>query len=471
MKPICVDLDGTLLLTDSLAESLILLLRQNPFYLFLALIWLLQGRAYFKAAVASRTHLNPEQLIYNQNILTWLKVKKSLGHDLYLVTGANEKIAITIANYLGIFSGVLASKDINLVAKHKAKACNKQFGKYNYIYLGNSKNDLPVWQDADSVVCVTDSRRLENQCRQLGHKVEYIRQPKPTLKEFLKAVRAHQYAKNILLFIPLFLNEQLFNQELWYSAPLAFIAFCATCSITYLINDFYDLNADRQHKTKNKRGFASGRVPLIYGFYLIIAFAIIAILAQIILSNLYFTLALGIYFILSLAYSQWLKEIAIMDVLSLTVLYTLRILAGMMLIADPISNWFLTFSICFFLSLSFLKRYIELQALPIGAHIPRRGYQQSHILFVLVNGLALACLSVVIFVLYIASNKASAIYANVNILYLVAFVLFFWIQRIWLLAIDKKVNEDPVIFAIKDKISYITGILCVGLLTIAHIGF
>jgi len=470
MQPICVDLDGTLILTDSLLESFLLLIKLNPLYLFLSLIWILRGRAYFKTAVAARINLSPQHLIYNQALLNWIQIKKSLGHPIYLVSAAHQKIVTSVANYLGIFDGVLASDlHVNLKGSQKALACVKQFGEKNFIYVGNSFTDLPVWQHASEVICVTHSTKLIQRCQHEFKSVVVLARNKPTLLDYLKVIRVHQYAKNILLLVPIFLNKHIFSSALWNTVPMALIAFCLVCSMSYILNDLYDLSADRQHKTKHKRGFASGLIPISAGLYMLAIFGCVAITIQIYLHNWNFSLILAIYFILSLTYSHWLKEIVILDVLVLTLLYTLRIIAGMLLLHEPISNWFLTFSIFFFLSLSLVKRYIELQTLKPNEKILRRGYQPKHTLFVLINGITLGCFSALIFVLYVASSKAQSIYQDSNILYFVAFAIFYWLQRVWLLAIDHKVNEDPVLFAIKDKNTYWVGLVCVMLLLLAHV--
>ncbi len=472
LETICVDLDDTLLLSDSLLESILILLKRNPLNIFLVLMWMMKGISFFKNAVATHTQLDPEHLNYNSDVIKRIKEYKQQGYPIYLVTGASELIANSIADHLKLFDGVLASTKLtNLTGTNKARACIENFGENRFIYLGDCKKDLKVWKFSKKIICVSNSQSLIKRFRVLNKDIEIIARAKPKLKDYLKAIRVHQYAKNVLLLLPIFLNKDFFALPLWQAAALAFIAFCLTCSAVYIINDLYDLKADRQHKIKYRRGFASGLIPIKHGLFLFTAFIILSIGVQLVLHNSLFSIAIGLYFILSIAYTQWLKQIAILDVMVLTVLYTIRIVAGMLLLNEPLSHWFLSFSIFFFLSLSYLKRYIELSAMhPSENKIPGRGYQQQHHLFVKINGLATGCLSVVIFLLYIASTKAQHIYADSSLLYIAAFAIFYWLQRIWLLSADGKVHSDPVLFAVKDKVSYAVAFICIIAIIFAHVG-
>ena len=425
MKTVCcVDLDGTLLLSDSLFESALLLLRQNPLMIFMLLFWVLRGRAYVKAEIAKRVELESDSLPYNPAVIDWIEQQKSAGHPIYLVTAANQQVAQSIADHLGLFDGVMASSDDNNLKGHrKAQACVEAFGEKQFIYVGDSASDLAVWQKAQAAVCVSHDKKLIKKCRQIDSDGTLLERPKPRLKDYLKAIRVHQYAKNILIFVPIFLDGIFQYAELWSTLLLAFFAFCFTCSVAYIINDLYDLKADRQHEKKRHRPFASGLIPPQSGFYLLLIVIVLSVSSQLISANLNFSLVLICYFILSLAYSQRLKEMPILDVIILTVLYTSRIFAGMLFINEPISNWFLTFSIFFFLSLSFMKRYIELQTIQQAGRqlLMRRGYGAHHDLLVKICGLSCGILSILVFLLYVTSERGIEVYDYPIFLYPVAF--------------------------------------------------
>lgn len=470
MKTVCVDLDGTLVVTDTLIEAILTLVKRNPLLVFSLLVWLLHGKAYFKSAIAARVELDPQQLVYNLPVIDRIKAYKAKGHPIYLVTAAHQRFAECISKAFNFFDGIIASNDtINLSGEKKAKICSQKFGKNNFIYFGNSSQDLPVWKDAETCICITQDKQLIKNCKQQSNNVVVIAKKMPTIKDYLKLVRIHHYAKNALVFLPLLLSKELSSATVWQHV-LAFFAFCFVCSAIYIINDLYDLAADRQHKIKKRRAFASGLISIPHGLVLMLLCFAASVGIQLYLHNLYFSLIIIIYLILSTAYSVRFKEIIIFDVMILTVLYTIRILAGMVLLPDAISHWFLTFSIFFFLSLSYMKRYIEINKLDASTNaILRRGYNQQHEWFVKISGITTGFISIVIFILYVASEKAKLIYADVNLLYLIAFAILYWMQRIWLLAIEKKVNDDPIEFALKDKSSYIIAGIAAIFLILAHV--
>jgi 4-hydroxybenzoate polyprenyltransferase len=454
--PLCIDLDGTLILSDTLIESLLLLLKQKPWLVLLLPFWLCSGKARFKARLASYTTLNPNALPYHPDLLDYLTSESQKGRKVYLVTAANQAIADSIARHLNVFKQAFGSDDKrNLKGRHKRDFLNDQFGKGKYDYAGNHHCDLPIFKDAGHSIVVNASTRTHTKAEALGNVSHTFPAPKLTIKAFLKAIRIHQYVKNILLFIPLLLAHTLLNIPLLTASAWGFISFCLLASGTYLLNDLLDLEADRLHKTKCRRPLASGVMPLPLGLILCPTLIVAALIIAMCLSKT-FLIVLLTYFMLTLTYSFYLKRKALLDVFALSLLYTLRILAGMALLQMGYSNWLIIFSLFFFTSLAFVKRYTELSDLSNSERkaLYGRGYHVDNLQMIATFGVCAGFLSVLVFTFYLNSVRAVAMYTHPQFLYLICPTLLYWLSRIWLKASQNEMHEDPIVFAIKDKTSY-----------------
>ncbi|HFD31618.1 MAG TPA: UbiA family prenyltransferase [Gammaproteobacteria bacterium] len=460
--PLCVDLDGTLIQTDSLWESCLRLISQQPLLLLLLPFWLFLGKSGFKHKVSEHVNLSPASLPFNTKLLKYLTYQRLHNRHLVLVTAANKKIAEAIAAHLNIFDEILASDEQhNLSGKNKAKILIDKFGDKGFVYAGNANIDLNVWRHSAAAIVVNASETLFNKAKQITEIEENIpKENKTTLKTVLKAIRLHQWTKNLLIFTALILSHSWYNNEALQLSLLAFFSFSFAASSIYLINDLIDLEADRAHQTKKNRPLAAGTLSIPFAIFLIPFLLLLSFLfASQINSN--FISILAFYLALTTAYSLFLKPLALLDVITLTSLYTIRIVAGAIAINVPLSYWLLAFSMFIFLSLALIKRFSELKNMALlgQSSSSSRGYHVDDLPAVSLFGISSGYISVLVLVLYTHDLQASTLYKNPESLWFIAIAVLYWISHMWLLAFRGKMNEDPVLFAIHDRNSYIVTLL------------
>jgi len=464
--PLCVDLDGTLVKSDTLYDSLCMLLRRHPLYLFqVPLLLLSGGKARVKAAFAVRAPLDAAHLPYNHAVLQFLREQRQRGVSIYLATGADASLAERVATHLGLFSGVLASDGAtNLTGNHKLAILNQRFPEFDYI--GNARADLPLLAAARHAYVANPSaglRRALNSGR--FPVIQSFQDSKPLLPTLLKAIRIHQWAKNILLFFPLLLSHQISLRTL-SSAITAFFCFSFIASANYLVNDMLDIESDRHHFKKRLRPFAAGDLSVQAGIVtaLLLVAACCSLLPQL---PLPFALWLLFYAVVTSAYTLYLKRIPLVDVLVLSGLYALRMLAGAAATQTVISPWLSAFAIFLFLSLAMVKRFSELSTLRgRGDVTPHgRGYLVADLEQIRSFGTSSAYAAVVVFALYISRPDVDALYRHSGRLWFIVPFMLYWLNRVWLLASRGELDEDPVIFAIQDKVSIAIG-FCIALLAV-----
>jgi 4-hydroxybenzoate polyprenyltransferase len=444
-------------------ETFLILINRNILYLLCVPFWLLKGKANLKAEIAKRVKINPDTLPYNLLFIEWLQAERNTGRTLWLCTATNYRLANVVAEYLDIFSGVLASSDeTNLSGRAKAVKLVEQFGKKRFYYCANNYSDLVIWQFSKGAVAVNCSKRLIKQIGNLTEIHAVFPKINGTLKLVLKAVRPHQWAKNILVFVPLVAAQKILDLGLAEHALIAFFAFVFCASSVYLINDLLDLEADRKHPTKCKRTFASGNLPLILGFIFIPLLASVGLCLAASLPAMFVIVLFG-YCILAVAYSLILKHIVLVDILTLAILYTVRIIAGAMAIDVQLSFWLLLFSIFIFLSLALVKRYAELDGLRRQGKLMAlgRGYHIEDLPILHSFGAVSGYLSVLILALYINSPAVESLYQHPQVIWFLCLLLLFWISHVWLKTHRGLMNDDPIIFALKDRVSLFVGALAV----------
>ena len=459
--PLCVDLDGTLIQTDLLLETWLLLIKRNPIYIFLCCVWLLKGKAALKAEIAKRVEFNPTTLPYNQKFVDWLHTQRQAGRELWLCTASNDRLANAVAAHLQIFSGVFASSDsLNLSGRNKAKQLVSQFGEKSFDYCGNDRVDLPIWRVSHGAVVVGANKRLLLQAGSVAEIRAVFPRTSGCLRATFKALRPHQWAKNVLVFVPLAGAHRLGDVESVKQALFAFLAFGLCASSVYLLNDMLDLNEDRQHPKKCKRPFASGSLSLLAGFLLIPLLLVAAVLISAGLP-LKFCLVLAVYYILTVAYSFGLKRVVLMDIITLAGLYTIRIVAGAMAINVVLSFWLLLFSVFLFLCLALVKRYAELDALQRQNKLKAvgRGYHIDDLPILQSFGIASGYLCVLVLALYINSPDVVLLYRHPHVIWFLCVLVLYWINRVWLKTHRGNMHHDPVIFALKDRVSLAVGLL------------
>lgn len=464
-RPLCVDLDGTLLCTDTLWESVILLLRQRPWLMFLAPFWLLRGRAYFKGVVAGHTALNVAHLPYRSELLEALRAAKSAGRKLVLATAADAQVAEPIARHLALFDAVFASDGgTNLKAQHKEARLVAEFGAQGFDYVGDSRADLKVFPGAQRGYLVDASSSVAN--AGLAN-VTVLSRKRSVLRAMIKQLRPHQWAKNGLVVLPALLAPSISLEHI-VPGLIGAAAFSLCASAGYVFNDLLDLEADRAHRTKKSRPLASGALPVALGPPLFLGLLAGSLALSALLRSVGFSTMLVIYFIATLTYSFYLKRYTLLDVLVLAWLYTHRILSGAIATSVPLSAWLLAFSMFLFLSLAFVKRFVELSALTDDKAIKHRDYVRSDIPMVGNMGIASGYIAVLVFSLYVDQGARSAAYAEPVFLWFSVPVLLYWISRIWILAGRGQLEDDPVKFALRDKVSLSCGAVLVLLALMAR---
>jgi 4-hydroxybenzoate polyprenyltransferase len=477
---LCVDLDGTLVKSDTLHDSALAVARHHPAQLLKIPGWLLQGKAALKRHLAATIQLDVAHLPYNRKLVQYLEQQHAKGRPIYLATAADADTANRVAAHLGLFSGVLASDgDLNLAGVNKLNAFKSQFGD-NFSYIGNALPDLPLLQNCREPMIANPTSGLR--AALLKSHITPVRifdEQAPTFKSWLKAIRLHQWAKNTLIFVPLLLAHA-WAPGIIAAAGIAFLSFGLCASATYIVNDLLDLEADRQHPRKRRRPFASGDLSALSGIVVILLFLAASLLLALLVPHVasalsphslplikphYFLTWLAIYLVTTLAYSLRLKRSVLVDVIVLSGLYTIRIIAGSAATGVVVSTWLGGFSIFFFLSLAFVKRFAELENLRErgGASVGGRGYHVTDIEQLRSFGTASGYASVVVLTLYISTLDAAQLYSHTRRLWLLVPVLLLWISRLWLQASRGQLNEDPVVYAITDRRSLLLGALVMAI--------
>ena len=467
LAPLCVDLDGTLIRTDLLFESAVRLLRHRPWFVFLLPIWLFRGKAVLKRNLAQRVSIDARLLPYDERVLEWLRAEKAQDREIVLATSADESLARIVAEHLGLFSRVISSDGrVNLTGERKLEALRNAFGG-NFEYAGDSEVDLEVWQGCSGAILVNASAGLTRRVQSRVRVVTTFEKQTGGLKSYLRALRIHQWAKNILVFVPLVTSHQFIHGTLVLRATIGAVLLSLCSSAQYVLNDLVDLDADRRHPIKKKRPFASGALPIQSGIALSAGLLAASVVTAWFASHLLAAL-LCTYFVVSLSYSLYLKKILLLDVFLLSGLYTFRIILGHVVVGVDFSVWLVSFSLFLFISLAFCKRMAELQILArSGNKIAGRGYEVTDASQVNIFGICSAFLAAVVFILYLQSDKVRELYRQPQILWLLAPVFLYWMTRTWMLTHRGKIEvNDPVLFVLKDPVTYVIGSIS-GLIMLA----
>ncbi len=467
--PLAVDLDGTLIATDLFWEALVRAFKANPLILFLVPFWLLRGKAFFKQELARRVQLDAKNLPYRAEFIEFLNAERARGRRLVLATGSPKSFAEAIAAHLGLFDQILASEGaVNLTSTRKRDALVAAFGDGGFDYAGNSRDDIKVFDAAaNAVVVAPDHVAAKYQAANGG---VLFAAPKQSLKTIFKLLRVHQWAKNVLIAVPAVLANELTRITTDVAIVQAFISFSLLASAIYIINDLFDLDSDRRHKTKRNRPLAAGTVSIPSGIMIAAALIAVSVAVSLYLPVL-FQLVLGAYAILTTAYTAALKRMLLIDVLALAGLYTVRVIAGAAATQIDVSFWLLAFSVFFFLSLALVKRYVELAASPETetGKISGRGYRVSDRQVLAEAGIAATFSSVLVLALYIDSDQVRMLYERPYLIWLLCPIVLYLSLRIWVLARRGEMHEDPVVFILSDWRSQV--MVLAGALLVAAAAF
>lgn len=449
-----VDLDGTLSPSDVLLECCLQLLKKNLLYGFPMLIWALRGAWYFKLQVAKRIDPNLDFLPIDSQVLERLNQLKSAGHELVLASASIHRDVSKVAKRLGLFDRVIASESQNLKGRRKLEAIDQDREGRPFIYFGDSKADLPIWGKANVAFGVNTRWSVRQKARLAGVSLNRIDSPQPVFKPWLKAMRLQQWAKNALLFLPL-IAAHAAETALWLNMVWGFLAFGLVASATYIWNDLMDLHADRQHPRKRHRPMASGALSIPKAFLFMKVLGLAGFGVALWKVGLAFTLTLAIYTAVTLLYTFVFKRTAFVDVLLLAMLYTLRVIAGGVGVNIELSSWLLAISLFVFLSLALVKRCAELEFLQLeGAQPQGRGYRMSDLSYLVSMGISSGFVGVLVLALYVDSQNGSMLYQTPEYLWGICPLFLYWLMRIWIMTSRKEMIDDPVHFAINDRVSW-----------------
>lgn len=467
-RPLVVDLDGTLVRSDLLVEAFFSEVGRSPQSALPIAASLMKGKPALKHRLADPTYFDPATLPYDQEVLACIHEARAAGRKVYLASASHENLVREVADHLGLFDGWFATNlEGNLAGERKAERLVEAFGDGGFDYVGNDAVDLPVWQRAAGALAIRAPRSVARKLTLIQPDAVHLAHEAPTWRSWAKLLRVHQYAKNALLFVPLLAGHVL-DASAFLQVALAAIAFCLCASSVYIVNDLVDLNDDRRHHSKSSRPLASGAIPIGKALLLapVLLIAAVALAAAI---SLPFLGVLAGYYLLTTAYSFFLKRVMVADVITLAGLYTVRVIAGAVAINAAISVWLVAFFMAWFLSLALMKRCVELVArrksnLPDGGS---RDYEQRDIEMIASLAAASGFNAITVFVLYASSDAARASYQRPELLWLAAPILAYWIARALMLASRGKMHDDPVVFALKDRVSLFSIAAAAGVLVVA----
>ena len=459
-QPLCIDCDGTLIRTDLLHESVLLLVKASPLSLLKLPFWLMKGKAHLKQQIAQRVSLNAQSLPYEPEVLELIKQARTQGRNVVLATASPRGQAEAIATHLALFDRVEATDaNTNLAGHNKAAHLEKLFGRGGFDYAGNSRADLPVWAASAGAIVVSSSQSLQKAAASSVAVLQVVKPLPQSLKVYAKAIRVHQWLKNLLVFVPVLAAHQISPGPI-KAALLAFVSFSLCASAVYVINDLLDLSSDRLHARKRNRPFASGALPISQGLVMAPALLLTSALIATQLP-LAFAATLLAYFVVTCLYSFWLKNQVIVDVLMLASLYTSRIIAGSAATLIVPSFWLLAFSMFMFLSLAIVKRYSEM-LVAIQQNKTKaagRGYLVSDMPVLVSLGASAGYMAILILALYVNSPDLNGLYPRRWALWLALPPLLYWISRVWMKTHRGEMHDDPVVFAATDKQSWILAVL------------
>jgi 4-hydroxybenzoate polyprenyltransferase len=440
-------------------------LKRNVVYAFCLPWWLLRGgRARLKQEIAERVDLDATLLPYNETFLEYLRRQHRAGRRLCLATASHQKYALAVAGHLGIFTDVVASTaKENLTGRHKLARLRELFGDRQFDYAGNSYADLALVPHAREVVLVNPDVGIGRAAARRGNVTKTFDTPAASLRDYAKALRLHQWLKNLLIFVPIVADHRVADLPHLAQAGIAFFAFGFCASSVYLLNDLFDLAADRTHPRKRYRPLAAGTVSIKTAVGLIPVLLLLAFGLSYLLLPLHFMAALGVYYMMTIAYSVWLKGKMMVDVIVLAGLYTIRIVAGMLATATAASFWLLALSMFLFLSLAMVKRYSELYGYaaenPGERRVKGRGYRAGDLAQLSGLGAASGYAAVTVLALYVDSSEGAVQYEYPIALWLLCPLLLYWISRVWVLAGRGEMHDDPIVFAIHDWVSRAVGVV------------
>ncbi len=466
---LCADVDGTIILTDLLYESFLAAVKIDLTVLFRAPLWCMSGRAELKAQLATRSNLSVTNIPLNGPVINYLKGEAAKGRKVVLASASHKSLVDKLADRLDFVSEVLGTEGVeNLKGELKAAALVTRFGEGGFEYAGDSSADIAVWKRAGAVTVVTRSLSFSEKITAEFPQALVFMSPSLSGLTLFRALRVYQWLKNILVFLPILLAHRWSDIGALGAAVAALVSFSLCASGVYILNDLLDLDADREHYRKRRRPFASGELPIPIGFALSpVLFVTSFVIAGLV--SFQFSLVLALYFVLTTAYSFRLKQIVLIDIILLAILYTVRIIGGGVASHVAVSQWLLGISMFTFFSLACVKRFSELLVLrnKNERSTRGRGYVVDDMEQIAMFGSSSAYIAVLVLALYVSSKEVVELYRTPAIIWLGCPLMLYWVSRVWLLARRGRVHDDPLVFAMRDKVTYVVGIIAIVILAAA----
>lgn len=445
--PLVVDVDGALIRSDMLVEMVFGFIGRFPFAAYKIPLWLWRGKAVLRQHLAQSIDIDAATLPYDARVLRRLLEARDEGRPVYLVSAGDERLLGAVADHVGGVTGWFAADAADRPANGKAARLADAFGEGGFDYIGNDRIDCAAASHDATAMADEDL-------------------PRTSRRPLLRLLRPHQWAKNALVGVAL-LAAHRFTPAAALQVLLAAVAFSACASAAYIVNDLVDIQADRGHPSKRMRPFASGDASFTAAATLIVLCLLLAFAVAALIS-VEFLGVLALYLALTTAYSLLLKRKLLIDVVTLAVLYTIRVVAGAVAIKVPMSEWLLMFCMFIFLSLALIKRYSELAVrFDVGLPDPvNRGYKIDDLSVVFSLAAAAGYCAVVVLTLYLSSDTVRALYARPSLLWLACPLFIYWISRILMLSHRRVLHDDPIVFAMKDRVTWATAglIIFIGLL-------
>ena len=450
-----VDLDGTFIKSDTLFESFIVAIKSNPFIIFICIGWLIKGKSYFKHQLSQHADIAIQLLPVNPEFYTFLIKEKEKGREIVLATASNEKYAKSVCDIFDLFDAYISS-DIDNNLKGKDKLLKIKSLSERYSYAGNSSEDFVLFEQAEESYLVNPTKKARKMSLDFIP-TRLFDNEKQSVTAWLKQLRVHQWIKNSLIFVPLLVSGYFVDIGSILLSLIGFFSFSFLASATYIINDLLDLNSDRNHKQKKYRPLASGSISIVDASLVAAILFILAIGIALSLDGLFIYVLTG-YLLLTLVYSFKIKQYIGMDVIALAMLYTIRILAGAVILNVTVSFWLFSFSMFVFLSLALIKRCAELKSLEGEDvnHTTGRDYNLLDYSVLMNLGTSSAMLSILMFSFYVNSNVLADQYQQPTLLWLIVPALCYWMMRMWIKTHRGEMHDDPIVFTLKDNGSLVT---------------